>query len=69
MTKQEMKRLLKKHYKMQMEASALEHEILNEVRKHKPDSDLFCSLACIPYTEPYNFGEIVMEEIGEYLDD
>lgn len=69
MTKQEMKRLLKKHYKMQMEAIALEQKILDEVKKHKPNSDLFCSLACIPYTEPYNFGGIVMEEIGEYLDD
>ena len=69
MTKKEMKKLLNKHYKSQTEASILELEILNEVKKYKPDSELFCDLACLPYTEPYNFADIVMDEIGCYLDD
>lgn len=69
MTKKEMKKLLNKHYKLQMEANIIERQILNEVEKYKPDSELFCSLACLPYSEPYNFASVVMDEIGGYLDD
>ena len=67
MTKLEMKKLLKKHCKLQMEANFLERQILNEVEKYKPNSQLFYELACIPDSEPQNVAGVVMEEIGEYL--
>lgn len=70
MTKNQMEKLLKKHYELQTKATELEIKIINEVRKYKPDSELVCGgLACIPYSEPYNLAGIVFDEIGEYLDD
>lgn len=68
MTKLQMKKLLERHCKLQMKATELEIKIIEEVRKHKPDSELVCGgLACIPYSEPYNLEYIVMDEIGEFL--
>lgn len=67
MTKQELKRLLKRHTKLQVEANTIERQISGLLSEYCPDSQLLCELGCLCVTEPSNYEKEAYKELADYL--
>ena len=67
MTKLELKKLLKKHTKLQDEANKIEREIANLLNIYCPNSELLFELGCLSVTEPSNYEKRAYKELEVYL--
>ena len=67
MTKLELKKMLKKHTKLQNEANEIERQINELLTTHCPNSQLLCELGCLSVTEPCNYEKQVYQELEVYL--